>query len=129
MNPPLSRPADFAISSSAAATPAVAPAPGARPLHRAPAPEPGDACHRQDRAFTAAMMRAIARGWENPPMIGVFTDRRPLSAPRLFEPVPHSSGCTSPASECADLVAVDGIAAGPSPGARPGPRLAAEGDQ
>jgi hypothetical protein len=36
-------------------------------------------------------------------MIGVFKDPRPLDAPRLFAPTPASSGCTSPASDCADL--------------------------
>jgi transposase-like protein len=61
-------------------------------------------CRRQDLAFQNAMRRAIAAGKENPPMTGVFTDPRPLDAPRLFEPVPHASGCTSPARECADLV-------------------------
>lgn len=59
----------------------------------------------QDLAFQKAMMRAIASGRETPPMIGVFTDPRPLNAPQLFEPVPHSSGCTSPALACAELIA------------------------
>ena len=60
-------------------------------------------CRSQDIAFQRAMRRAIAAGKEDPPMIGVFTDSRPLNAPKLFEPVPHGSSCTSPASECADL--------------------------
>jgi hypothetical protein len=60
-----------------------------------------------DLAFQRAMRRATARGLEHPPMIGVVKDVRPLNTPRLFEPVPHSSGCTSPALECAELVAQD----------------------
>jgi len=56
------------------------------------------------------MLRAIAAGKENPPMVGVFKDLRPFDAPRLFEPVPHSSGCTSPALECAELTTVDAVA-------------------
>jgi hypothetical protein len=51
------------------------------------------------------MLRAIAKGLEHPPTIGVVKDVRPLNVPRLFEPVPHSSGCTSPALECAELMA------------------------
>jgi hypothetical protein len=50
------------------------------------------------------MHRAIAQGRECPPMIGVFKDQRRLDAPRLFEPVPHTSGCTSPALVCAELL-------------------------
>jgi hypothetical protein len=57
-----------------------------------------------DLAFQQAMRWAIARGLERAP-IGIVKDHRPLNASRLFEPVPHASGCTSPASECADLVA------------------------
>src|ERR1700733_10772953 len=48
---------------------------------------------KQDLAFQRSMMRAIACGAEKPPMIGMFKDTRPLEAPRLFEAVPHSSGC------------------------------------
>jgi hypothetical protein len=59
--------------------------------------------YQSDLAFQRAMQSAIAQGLEHPPM-GVVKDPRPLNAPRLFEPVPHSSGCTSPALECADLV-------------------------
>jgi hypothetical protein len=62
-----------------------------------------DAFHAADVAFQQAMRRAIALGREHPPMIGIFKDDRPLDAPRLFEPVPHSSGCTSPALVCAEL--------------------------
>lgn len=60
---------------------------------------------KSDRAFQYAMRCAIARGLEHPPRMGVVKDIRPLNAPRLFEPVPHSSGCTSPALECAELAA------------------------
>ena len=60
---------------------------------------------KADLAFQQAMRGAIAQGLEHPPMIGVFKDTRPLNAPRLFDPVPHSSGCTSPALECAELMA------------------------
>jgi hypothetical protein len=59
------------------------------------------------------MRRAVAEGRERPPMIGVFKDARPLDAPRLFEPVPHSSGCTSPPLACAELeIQIDPPAAG-----------------
>jgi hypothetical protein len=60
-----------------------------------------------DLAFQHAMRRAVAQGLEHPPMIGVAKDNRPLSAPRLFDPVPDSSGCTSPALVCAELMADD----------------------
>jgi hypothetical protein len=66
--------------------------------------DPARSSHKSDLAFQHAMYCAIARGLENPPQIGIVKDHRPLTAPRLFEPVPHSSGCTSPALECADLV-------------------------
>jgi len=69
---------------------------GADPTHWSRSP---------DLAFQRAMHCAIAQGLEHPPMIGIVKDIRPLNAPRLFEPVPHSSGCTSPALECAELVA------------------------
>jgi hypothetical protein len=48
------------------------------------------------------MRRAIADGRERVPRMGVFKDPRRLTAPRLFEPVPEFSGCTSPALECAE---------------------------
>jgi hypothetical protein len=67
--------------------------------------DPAMSSYKSDLAFQHAMLCAIARGLENPPQIGLVKDDRPLTAPRLFEPVPHSSGCTSPAFECADLVA------------------------
>ena len=60
-------------------------------------------CRSQDLAFQKAMRRAIAAREENPPGIGVFKDTRPLTAPRLFRPVEPSSGCGSPARECAEL--------------------------
>jgi ubiquitin len=81
--------------------------------HKKPAPnEPGDSIaapaaqsyRKADLAFQKAMHRAIKAGLEKPPMIGVYKDDRPLDAPRLFAPFPHSSGCTSPASDCADLI-------------------------
>ena len=67
--------------------------------------DPTTSSYKADLAFQRAMQSAIALGLERPPMIGVVRDLRPLTAPRLFEPVPHSSGCTSPALECAELVA------------------------
>jgi hypothetical protein len=67
--------------------------------------DPAASSYKADLAFQRAMQFAIARGLENPPLIGVTRDLRPLTAPRLFEPVPHSSGCTSPARECAELAA------------------------
>jgi hypothetical protein len=81
--------------------------------HKKPGPgEAGDSIaapaaqsfRKADLAFQKAMHRAIAAGLEKPPMIGVFKDARPLDVPRLFAPTPYSSGCTSPASDCADLV-------------------------
>jgi hypothetical protein len=68
---------------------------------------------RADLAFQRAMRGAIAKGLERPPMIGIAKDMRPLNAPRLFEPVPSSSGCTSPSLECAELVAQAGHAESP----------------
>src|SRR5882724_10760694 len=93
--------------------------PGLKRNDREPlsSPETGDArevrprrsFRRADLAFQRAMRRAVAQGREHPPMIGVFKDARLLEAPRLFEPVPHSSGCTSPALVCAELgTLVDG---------------------
>lgn len=67
--------------------------------------DPTKSSQNADLAFQRAMHSAIARGLERPPMIGIFKDTRPLNAPRLFDPVPHSSGCTSPALECAELMA------------------------
>jgi hypothetical protein len=67
--------------------------------------DPANSSYKADLAFQRAMHSAIACGLERPPLIGVARDLRPLKAPRLFEPVPHSSGCTSPAFECAELVA------------------------
>lgn len=67
--------------------------------------DPTKSSRSADLAFQRAMQGAVARGLEHPPMIGVSKDIRPLNAPRLFDPVPHSSGCTSPALECAELMA------------------------
>jgi hypothetical protein len=73
---------------------------------RAPRPfDPAQALRKADLAFQHAMQCAVAQGREHPPMIGVFKDARRLDAPRLFEPVPYSSGCTSPALVCAELEA------------------------
>jgi len=74
-----------------------------QPIDHEGGTDPAKSLQKADFAFQCAMRRAIAQGLEHPPMIGVFKDARPLSAPRLFEPVPHSSGCTSPALECAEL--------------------------
>jgi len=68
--------------------------------------DPTRSSQRADVAFQHAMRCAIAQGLEHPPTIGVVKDIRPLNVPRLFEPVPHSSGCTSPALECAELMAM-----------------------
>jgi hypothetical protein len=65
------------------------------------------AFRRQDLAFCRAMARAIASGRETPPLIGVHKDTRRLDVRKLLEPVAHSSGCTSPAQECADLGSPD----------------------
>jgi hypothetical protein len=67
--------------------------------------DPARSSQKCDLAFQHAMRYAIARGLERPPQVGVVKDHRPLTAPRLFEPVAHASGCTSPALECAELVA------------------------
>jgi hypothetical protein len=87
--------------------------PGAKPVdQRAPfnqndfgGADPASSSHKSDLAFQHAMRCAAARGLERPPRIGVIKDLRPLTAPRLFEPVPHASGCTSPALECSELAA------------------------
>jgi DNA-binding transcriptional regulator YdaS (Cro superfamily) len=56
---------------------------------------------RMDRAFCAAMRRAIACGSEKP--------RGPVATPtavrvvRRFDPVPRRSGASSPAESCVDL--------------------------
>ena len=80
-----------------------------RPLRResggANEADPAQSLRRADMAFQRAMRCAVEQGREHPPLIGVFKDARPLRPPRLFEPVPHASGCTSPALECADLEA------------------------
>jgi len=84
-----------------------------KPIDRRPPPNHNDSggadmatpSQKSDIAFQHAMRCAIARGLERPPRIGVVRDHRPLKASRLFEPVPHASGCTSPALECAELVA------------------------
>jgi hypothetical protein len=83
------------------------------PHKRPSAAETGDATvqhqatsfRNQDIAFQQALTRAIASGDEMPPMVGVHKDKRPLTVRFVFEPVPHSSGCASPAGECADLAA------------------------
>jgi hypothetical protein len=67
--------------------------------------DPTKSSRSADLAFQRAMRRAIGKGLEHPPMIGLVKDTRPLNTPRLFEPVPVSSGCTSPALECAELMA------------------------
>jgi hypothetical protein len=67
--------------------------------------DPTASSYNADLAFQRAMQSAIARGLERPPLVGVARDLRPLTAPQLFEPVPRSSGCTSPAQECAELAA------------------------
>lgn len=67
--------------------------------------DPARSSQKCDLAFQHAMRCAIARGLEHPPQVGVIKDHRPLTAPRLFEAAAHSSGCTSPALECAELVA------------------------
>jgi hypothetical protein len=108
---PPSRPVPARIDAGATAGPrakAVKHGRLARPANASSCPE--HPCRKQDLAFQKAMLRAIAAGKENPPLVGVFKDLRPLDAPRLFEPVPHSSGCTSPALECAELTTVDAVA-------------------
>jgi len=69
--------------------------------------DPTRSSRSADLAFQQAMRCAVAYGLEHPPRIGVAKDNRPLIAPQLFDPVPRSSGCTSPALECAELMADD----------------------
>jgi len=77
--------------------------------------DPTKSSRSADLAFQRAMRRAIAQGLEHPPLIGIVKDIRSLNIPRLFEPVPYSSGCTSPALECAELMAHnDRLAAAPN---------------
>ena len=78
--------------------------------------DPTSSWRTADLAFQHAMQSAIAQGLEHPPMIGVAKDARPINPPRLFEPVPHTSGCTSPALECAEPEWDDGTEPG-RPGA------------
>jgi hypothetical protein len=76
--------------------------------------DPAQWFRRADLAFQRAVRRAMAQGLEHPPMVGVFKDVRPLDAPRLFDPVPHSSGCTSPALECAELMSIERLSTAPT---------------
>jgi hypothetical protein len=66
---------------------------------------PGSAlnCIAGDLAFQKAMYRAIKRGLERPPMIGVFKNTAPLDFHCHYFPAPLQSGCSSPARDCADL--------------------------
>jgi hypothetical protein len=54
-----------------------------------------------DLAFQHAMYRAIQRGLEKPPMIGVSKNDTPPSAHSHYFPAPRYSGCSSPQHETA----------------------------
>jgi hypothetical protein len=59
---------------------------------------------QDDLAFQKAMHRAIRRGLERPPIIGMFKDDTlPNHYHQSFVPPALYSGCSSPAQQCAEL--------------------------
>jgi hypothetical protein len=62
-----------------------------------------------DLAFQHAMYRAIQRGLETPPMIGVSKNNTPLGAPCHYFPAPLYSGCSSPQHETAQSSASNSV--------------------
>jgi hypothetical protein len=62
-----------------------------------------------DLAFQHAMHRAIQRGLEKPPMIGVSKNDTPLGAHCHYFPAPLYSGCSSPQHETAQSFAPHSI--------------------
>jgi hypothetical protein len=60
-------------------------------------------CIAGDLAFQNAMYRAIKRGLEKPPLIGVSKNNIPLDFHCRYFPAPLYSGCSSPARDCAEL--------------------------
>jgi|ERR1700730_15941223 hypothetical protein len=92
--------------------------------HQKPQPQPGESAAEPDEdaadtgkvrsfvagdlAFQNAMYRAIKRGLEKPPLIGVFKDNTPLDFHRHYYRAQDHSGCSSPARDCAELSALSG---------------------
>jgi hypothetical protein len=69
---------------------------------------PAPSCVAGDLAFQNAMYRAIKRGLEKPPMIGVSKNTSPFEFHSHYVAAPLHSGCSSPAEDCAALgAAVD----------------------
>jgi hypothetical protein len=72
-----------------------------------PVPEPEsddhEALREQDGAFQRAMIRAIQRGRERPPKLGVYRDYRPIGQVTLITATPHSSGVGSPADAMTEI--------------------------
>ena len=64
---------------------------------------PVPSCIVGDLAFQQAMHRAIQRGLEKPPLIGVFKNNTPLDFHCHYSPAPLHSCCSSPARDCAEL--------------------------
>jgi hypothetical protein len=62
-----------------------------------------EALREQDGAFQHAMMRAIQRGRERPPKIGVYRDNRPIGQVPPIAASPLSSGVGSPAEAVAKV--------------------------
>ena len=58
---------------------------------------------RRPAAFQQAMYRAIQRGLEKPPLIGVFKNNTPLDFHCHYSPPPLHSCCSSPSRDCAEL--------------------------
>jgi hypothetical protein len=82
--------------------------PGADPDADAAGAGPAPSWIAGDLAFQNAMYRAIKRGLEKPPMIGVSKNTTPLDFQGHYVPTPLHSGCSSPAEDCAELgAAVD----------------------
>lgn len=65
-------------------------------------------CVAGDLAFQNAMHKAIRRGLERPPMIGVSKNSTPLEFQRHYHRAPLHSGCSSPARDCAELSSMSG---------------------
>jgi hypothetical protein len=78
------------------------------PDEDADSPGPVANCIVGDLAFQNAMYRAIKRGLEKPPMIGVYKDNTPLEFQRHYHRTPLHSGCSSPARDCAELSSMSG---------------------
>jgi hypothetical protein len=70
---------------------------------------PVQSCIAGDLAFQQAMHRAIQRGLEKPPLIGVFKNNTPLDFRCHYSPAQLHSSCSSPARDCAELGDAKGV--------------------